>query len=63
MIPISQFKATVDDDFADEDKLMVFNFGGGGGSKHKGRLVGVKRETKFYVLLIDNNMKLYNHGK
>ena len=63
MIPVDQIKASVPTEFEEEKRLMIFNFGGGGGSKHKGRLAGVRKENRFYVLMIDSNMKLYDHGK
>lgn len=54
-LPQNEIKAKMPTCVGKDDKIMVFRFS-------KGRLAGIRRENKFYVLFIDSNFKLYNHG-
>lgn len=57
MIPVSALSASVPDRFSDQEAVCVFRFGG-----KKGRIAGVKFDKNFYVLFIDRDFTLYEHG-
>lgn len=58
MLPVSELKsASPPPPFSNETQVVVFRFGG-----KKGRIVGIKRDSMFYVLFIDHNFTLYDHG-
>jgi hypothetical protein len=57
MLPKAQLSETPKAPFDEDDALMVFRFGGAKG----GRIVGAKREEKFFILFIDHNFTFYKH--
>jgi hypothetical protein len=66
LIPVKSLNggASLPEIFAKHDSVCVFRFGGGGGvaSKTSGRIAGIRQGEKFYVLFIDRNFALYDHG-
>jgi hypothetical protein len=63
-INTSQIKASLPQAFRNKSEVMVFRFGGGGGvgSKTSGRIVGIKEKECFFVLFVDRDFTLYDHG-
>ena len=64
MIPVSSLNASLPSAFNTHKEIWVFRFGGGGnvGSRTAGRIAGIRDDEKFYVLFIDRDFTLYNHG-
>jgi hypothetical protein len=57
MIKASQVSGSIPPFFEREKQIMIFRISG-----KKGRIAGVRRLDKFYVLFIDHNFTLYDHG-
>jgi len=59
-IPQSAVKASMPCIVENDEPMIVFRFGKA--KKRNGRIVGVRRDNKFYILFIDRNFTLYDHG-
>lgn len=64
LMPVSSLNATLPTLFKTLQEIWVFRFGGGGnvGSRTSGRIAGVREGDSFFVLFIDRDFTLYNHG-
>jgi hypothetical protein len=57
MIGSSQLNGTIPPQFKAEKRIMIFRIAG-----KKGRIAGVRKAEKFFVLFIDRDFTLYDHG-
>jgi hypothetical protein len=64
MIEIRRLNASLPIEFSKHTHIHIFRFGGCGrvGSKTSGRIAGIKENERFYVLFIDREFSLYDHG-
>lgn len=59
-LPQSAIKASMPDIVKNDEPMIIFRFRKA--RKRAGRIVGVRRDNKFYIIFIDRNFTLYNHG-
>ena len=58
-LPQSSIRASMPPIVKSDEPIDVFRFGDG---KRGGRLAGVRREDRFYILFVDSKYNLYDHG-
>lgn len=62
VMPRTSLVRSIPDGVPPSAEIFVFRFGGGSGSKHSGRIAGYKAGSTFYLLFVDSQMDLYDHG-
>jgi hypothetical protein len=64
LIPVRNIKGSLPDRFSAHENVWVFRFGGPGrvASKTSGRIAGIRDKDRFFVLFIDRDFTLYDHG-
>jgi hypothetical protein len=58
MLPVAQLAERPPSPFDKAEAVMIFRFGGAKG----GRMAGVKKDEKFYILFVDHDFTLYDHS-
>lgn len=59
LLPADALSAPLPDAFSRINQVMVFRFGG---KTTAGRIVGHRNNDRFYVLFVDRDFTLYDHG-
>lgn len=64
LIPVRNIRGVLPEKFSRCDNVWVFRFGGGGrvASKTSGRIAGIRENERFFVLFVDRDFTLYDHG-
>ncbi len=54
-LPQNIFKPSMPNIVNENERILIFRF-------NKGRIAGIRRDNKFYILFIDHDFTLYDHG-